>query len=851
MAYKFLDSTGTNYLWEKMKSWVAAQGYKTTDNNTWRPVVNNLTSTATDSSLSAAQGKALNDKIAAIIDGSQYVQNAIDADSALYASEAGSVAWANVTGKTNATTSTAGLMSATDKTNLDTIVNSFNSDDADTTIETIKEVLKVFESYPAGTSLANALAGKLDKSGGSLNNSATLKFTMYGTRTVTISGNSIDADMSADTGTWAGNFATVKHSKGTTTMLGWYGSKTDGLYSIFMGGSYSDPAMKMDASGNFTFKNTITGTITNATQLGGIAASSYATTSALSNYMPLSGGTFTGVIKTIENAMGLKLRTHASYETGWVYGTSGNEAITLAMQNPVTAFQIVYGTKPSEFSSATWQSVTPLFQTKDGKVIINRKITATSETTNLKLFDVNGDANATTLYENGTALSDKYQAKGTYITPTTGSEYYPKYIQTRLENKTGWYGTQYPIYAWWETGSICKWVVDNYETKVDRAIKDANGNNIASTYLSKSGGTITGVLNFQEDGAFFPHITHTDVDGETYTLYIPATNSTLATESFVTGALANYLPKTTYEYNKEIAFGSTGKLYIGAFPMYDSNITVEISATTSTTYNATLVIATQNINTTGGGSLTATVYGDATNTIAPNIYIGYASGSNQIHVYFSPQAWSKNLIHIQAVALAGAPSNVCTSVDSVPSTANRQPTNALTANFQAKGNYLTSHLYRPITVNGTQALVNTSSQTLDLAAGTNISLSYSGGTVTINSTATGSGDSSLIWSGGSTVSSVKSTIHSTAGTYAVIFLEVEVDMDPDGDGDIYYGTLIGTKPYSTSTYTYLTGIVYQSSTASRMQVYGEINASTWYLEADGSEIPYAWVSSISAVGHGG
>lgn len=36
---------------------------KFTDTNTWRPVVNNLTSTATDSSLSANQGKILNDKI--------------------------------------------------------------------------------------------------------------------------------------------------------------------------------------------------------------------------------------------------------------------------------------------------------------------------------------------------------------------------------------------------------------------------------------------------------------------------------------------------------------------------------------------------------------------------------------------------------------------------------------------------------------------------------------------------------------------------------------------------------------------------------------------------------------------
>ena len=474
--------------------------------------------------------------------------------------------------------------------------------------------------------LGHTHSNYLPKSGGSLDTSADVIWTKY-SRKMIINGNNITFDPTADTGTYAGSLLDVKHTKGTTTAVGVYGNYSGGLTHIFMGGSYSDPAMKMDPSGNFTFKNTITGTITNANQLGGVAASSYATTSSLSNYLPKVGGELSGTLTLPVNKPQIQFRSgHASYDGVISYGTDGNEAMVFSTKNAVTSFMFVNGEDTvTNVSGGRWMALTPGLQIKNNCVSISKLIpNGTTPTYNL---DVGGTANATTIYENGTALSDKYQAKGTYITPTTGSEYYSKYIQTRLQNKTSWYGAQYPIYAWWETNSICKWVVDNYETKVDRAVKDADGNNIASTYL----------------------------------------------------------PKTTYEYNKEIAFGSTGKLYIGAFPMYDSNITIEISATTSTTYNATLVIATQNINTTGGGSLTATVYGDATNTIAPNIYIGYASGSNQIHVYFSPQSWSKNLIHIQAVALAGAPSNVCTSVDSIPSTANRQPTNALTANFQAKG----------------------------------------------------------------------------------------------------------------------------------------------------------------------
>ncbi len=146
---------------------------------------------------------------------------------------------------------------------------------------------------------------------------------------------------------------------------------------------------------------------------------------------------------------------------------------------------------------------------------------------------------------------------------------------------------------------------------------------------------------------------------------------------------SQYLEKVTYEWNKSIAFGSTGYLLIGKFPMYDSNITIDIDSTTSTTYHGTLVIATQNINTSRGGSYVCNVYGDATNTVTSAFVVQYSSGSNKFNVYFKPLPWSKNLIHIRAVSLAAAPteSEICTSVSSVPTTDLLTVTNALTATF--------------------------------------------------------------------------------------------------------------------------------------------------------------------------
>ena len=128
-----------------------------------------------------------------------------------------------------------------------------------------------------------------------------------------------------------------------------------------------------------------------------------------------------------------------------------------------------------------------------------------------------------------------------------------------------------------------------------------------------------------------------------------------------------------YELKKTINFSQDGVLYVGKFKVYDTNVTFEITSTTGSTYSGKLVIATQNYV-----IREMTVYGDAANTVAPNIYIKPSTTSDPyIEVYFKPESWSKNVVHVYGSNIEATPTDVCTNVPSIPSTATLKPKNAL------------------------------------------------------------------------------------------------------------------------------------------------------------------------------
>ena len=112
------------------------------------------------------------------------------------------------------------------------------------------------------------------------------------------------------------------------------------------------------------------------------------------------------------------------------------------------------------------------------------------------------------------------------------------------------------------------------------------------------------------------------------------------------------LPKVTYEWNKEFAAGSNGAISLGRYNICDSQLTFDITSTTNQSISGKLVIATQN-----GTINQAKVFGDASGALVSKLIIYQSAISNSrswIEIFCNFNGWSKNKVHIYAVALNSA-----------------------------------------------------------------------------------------------------------------------------------------------------------------------------------------------------
>lgn len=109
------------------------------------------------------------------------------------------------------------------------------------------------------------------------------------------------------------------------------------------------------------------------------------------SYLPLSGGTMSGTINFTVNKLAMNFRNDtASYYTGIMYQTTGNEALVFAAKNAVTSFMFKCGLDPTTMTSSTWTTTIPSVQIKGQSLYVNSLI-------------ANGSAPSYNFYVNGTS----------------------------------------------------------------------------------------------------------------------------------------------------------------------------------------------------------------------------------------------------------------------------------------------------------------------------------------------------------------------------------------------------------------------------------------------------------------
>ena len=454
-----------SYLTGITKSMVTtALGYTppTTDTNTWRGVQDNLTSTATDQSLSANQGRVLNtnklDKSGGTMTGPLVYSNASGNNkTSNYISAGGG--YSTGSGKEGLKVLAIEQGDATMGLGVDLTGGPYELTVATARVSNSQSSKIVFATHTTGGTAYKTL-GTFSASGAE---SPVVTFNVNGTiqeNGTALSSKYLGINAKASSATVADSANAVAWGNVSGKPSSYYtlptassstlgGVKVGSNITVSSGGIISLNSLNITNALGYTplqpgsnFGNIecddlqLAGTIYAAngddyvhqyfTKTNITNALGYTPTPAshTHDYLPLSGGTLTSLLTLTHDKAQLQFRGgHTSYDAVVSYQTSGNEALLFTTKNAVTSFMFVNGEDTiNNITSSRWTLLTPGIQIKNNKVSISKLIpNGTTPTYNL---DVGGTANATTLYEDGTSLSNKYQAKltsGTNIKTINGT----------------------------------------------------------------------------------------------------------------------------------------------------------------------------------------------------------------------------------------------------------------------------------------------------------------------------------------------------------------------------------------------------------------------------------------------
>ncbi|MCK9320032.1 hypothetical protein, partial [Methanoculleus sp.] len=265
-----------------------------------------------------------------------------------------------------ATTSVSGLMSPTDKGYLNELYALLDTDDVDVLVNTLGEILALFENYPEGTDIVTAFAGKVDKV-------LTAYDTLTGESVVGTEFVYVDAGGTAKKMTLSELFEASNNSAGAFVPNGVYEDLTSGFAINSQSGVNIDTKFGtidgeidniIDGTQNITFDNTVS-ELTATTVKSAIdeidanvddiidgttvIEESYNTNTILTHDLTyVSGGDFKANLKTIDEDKIVFVKFP---------NTSSTSTLRVSLDNGVTYYNVVKNGKTMQAFIASEQLV--------------------------------------------------------------------------------------------------------------------------------------------------------------------------------------------------------------------------------------------------------------------------------------------------------------------------------------------------------------------------------------------------------------------------------------------------------------------------------------------------------------
>ena len=174
----------------------------------------------------------------------------------------------------------------------------------------------------------------------------------------------------------------------------------------------------------------------------------------------------------------------------------------------------------------------------------------------------------------------------------------------------------------------------NFATTItNKLASKANVSDLAN-YLSNSGGNMFGSIDFNQTVSFVPHVKYIDLETNTYTIYLPDSDGTFATQEWVKSK--NYLssiPTASTSQSGAVKIGSNISVSSGVISLSSSNVTSALGYTPPTPANTikSLSVSGTTITYTRADGTTGSITTQDTNTTYTLGSFGITASSTELN----------------------------------------------------------------------------------------------------------------------------------------------------------------------------------------------------------------------------